>query len=61
LTNRNTLLCSKQGWRRQTHVACWLTIYLQPTKRPKHWPWFCNRYQTIYIPGSHWSRWVLQI
>jgi len=29
LTNRNTLLCSKQVWSRQAHVAFWLANYLQ--------------------------------
>jgi len=43
LTNRNTLLCSKQGWRRQAHVAWWPAIYLQSIKGPKHCLWFCTR------------------
>jgi len=61
LTNRNLLLCSKQDWRRQTHVAWRLGNYLQSIKGPKHCPWFCTRYQTIYLPASHRFRWVLQI
>jgi len=43
LKNPNSLLRSKQGWRRQAYVACWLAIYLQSIKGPKHCPWFCNR------------------
>jgi len=61
LTNRNTLLRSKQDWRRQAYVAWWLGNYLQSIREPKHCPWFCTRYQTVYLPASHWSRWVLEI
>ena len=61
MTNRNSLLCSKQDWRRQAHVAWWLANYLQSIKGPKHFLLFCTRYQTIYLPASHWLRWVLQI
>jgi len=61
LTNRNALLCSKQDWRSQAHVAWGLANYLQSIKGPQHCPWFCSRFQTVYLPASHWSRWVFEI